>query len=306
MFLLKPKQRSDEILPPPPPFEEEELDKRLEEKPKFFDKILKPKTNVETFPEEGELSELLEDLNNEPKKTPMKKKKHALKKEPTDKNPAIPKNSEPTQPKKAQVNQAKEKKAKNGKKIAEKPEIEPDDFGIGDIKFYMPEKPGKASKKDVLLPDTLEEFDIGDIGTDLGKDYNFEKDFWQETKTKPKELQEAEDEIKSAIEKIKGKGKTSFFHKLFGKKEKTDKEPVGQQLLPGFQEVSEGSEVYVIKDNIAQTREALMRFDLESAKKNYIEIMKLYNKISPEEKAEVYNDIKELYFERKSAEELKV
>ena len=77
MFLLKPKQKSDEILPPPPPFEEEELDKLLEEKPKFFDKILKPKTSVETFPEEGELSELLEDLDKEskPKKTLMKKER---------------------------------------------------------------------------------------------------------------------------------------------------------------------------------------------------------------------------------------
>ena len=47
MFLLKPKQKSDEILPPPPPFEEEELDKLLEEKPKFFDKILKKEVLME-------------------------------------------------------------------------------------------------------------------------------------------------------------------------------------------------------------------------------------------------------------------
>ena len=61
-----------------------------------------------------------------------------------------------------------------------------------------------------------------------------------------------------------------------------------------------------IQNKINEARQALMKFDLKTAKRNYIEAMRLYNNISPEDKAKVYHDIKELYFERKSAEELKV
>ena len=68
----------------------------------------------------------------------------------------------------------------------------------------------------------------------------------------------------------------------------------------------EADKVSMIQNDIKKAREALMGFDLETAKMNYIEIIKLYNNIKPEEQAKVYRDIKELYFERKSAEELKV
>ena len=61
-----------------------------------------------------------------------------------------------------------------------------------------------------------------------------------------------------------------------------------------------------IQNNISKARDALMKFDLETAKKNYIDAMELYNILKPEEQAKVYHDFRELYFERKSAEELKV
>ena len=48
-----------------------------------------------------------------------------------------------------------------------------------------------------------------------------------------------------------------------------------------------------------------MSFDLKIARKKYMEAMEIYNKIKPEEQAKVYSDIKELYFERKSAEQLR-
>jgi len=61
-----------------------------------------------------------------------------------------------------------------------------------------------------------------------------------------------------------------------------------------------------IQSKINDARQALMRFDLETAKRSYIEVLRLYNNMTSEEKVKVYHDIKELYSERKSAEELKV
>ena len=45
-----------------------------------------------------------------------------------------------------------------------------------------------------------------------------------------------------------------------------------------------------------------MEFNFEEAKRIYVEIMGLYNNMEPKEKQEVYEDIKDLYYERKSAE----
>ena len=36
-----------------------------------------------------------------------------------------------------------------------------------------------------------------------------------------------------------------------------------------------------------------------------MQIMEIYNRIKPEEQAQVYDEIKDLYLERKSAEQLK-
>ena len=62
----------------------------------------------------------------------------------------------------------------------------------------------------------------------------------------------------------------------------------------------------MIQTKINEAKQALMKFDLEAAKRNYIEIMKIYNDIKPEEQSKVYQDLRDLYFERKNAEELKV
>ena len=67
----------------------------------------------------------------------------------------------------------------------------------------------------------------------------------------------------------------------------------------------EGANMPKIQDMIDGTRQALMNLDLEGARKNYIEVIKIYKTLSPEEQARFYYDIRELYFERKSAEGLK-
>jgi hypothetical protein len=45
-----------------------------------------------------------------------------------------------------------------------------------------------------------------------------------------------------------------------------------------------------------------MELDLEKAKQIYIEVMASYNKLNDKDKVKVYEDIKELYEDRKHAE----
>jgi len=55
---------------------------------------------------------------------------------------------------------------------------------------------------------------------------------------------------------------------------------------------------------IFEARSALMKFDLRMAKDIYIDIINVYDRMSATEKIEVYEKIRELYDERKSAERL--
>lgn len=307
MFLFKPKQKSDEILPPPPPFSDIELEEELKEKPKFFDKILKPEEEKsETFPEQEEFGNLIKDIGKgiKPKKAISKKEKISLKKL-TSKKQKIPKKvlkqlkKIPVKPIKARKSPQKkittEKITKNLKSIDLN-----EDFGLGNLKFDISKDLEKPAKKDIELPDTLEGFDIDGATTRFDSDYADLKAELEEIKAKPKEIWEAEEEIKSAIEKIKEREKPSFLGRLFAKR--IEERPEEERLMP----IANVGDISIIQNKLNNARQALMKFDLETAKKNYIEVMRLYNKIRPEEKAKVYQDIKDLYFERKSAEELKV
>ena len=271
MFLFKPK-KYDEILPPPPP-----MDMEPGEKPKLFDEVIKPK-KAENFPEQEEFSKLVKEIeeSSAPKRQ-IKKGKVSVK--------AIKSVQQ-----KIPVKQIKGKKLPFKKpKIAKKAEaIGLDkDFDLKGIDFEPP-KELELSEKDIGLPETLEDFDIE----------NFGKELWQEAE-KPREISEAEEEIKSAIEKIKAHEKPSFFRKLFAKRKKEGEMPERQMELPS-------DKISAIHGKVNEARQALMEFDLEKARKSYIEAMNLYNRINPEEQAKVYHDIKEIYLERKSAEGLKV
>ena|SRR3989338_3120442 len=144
----------------------------------------------------------------------------------------------------------------------------------------------------IELPETLEELDIQDL--DKESEMGFE--------AKPQEIVEAEEEIKSAIDNIKYQERPSLFKRLFTKKKAEEK--IGENYI--IPELPEINKVSAIQNNIKKAREALMEFDLKTAKQTYLEIMEIYNNIGPEEQVKVYHDIKELYSERKSAEGLKV
>ena len=60
--------------------------------------------------------------------------------------------------------------------------------------------------------------------------------------------------------------------------------------------------VQEIEERIHKARMCLMDFKFDDAKRMYMEIMKLYNSLSQKDKYKVYQDIRDLYYERKSAE----
>lgn len=271
MLFFKPKPRIDEILPPPPPFPIMEFEEE-KQKPKLFDELILPKKAKAETQEEKEFGDLFQEFEEEKPKAAVKKEKTKLKKLKIFK---------------------KEAKALKGRKKSKSAE----DFEE-DIDFELPSGLEEPFEKETELPETLEDFELDDFG----KQINFEEEIRQEPKTKPKEILEAEEEIKSAIENIKSSEKTSFFKKFFRKKEKAE-ENHEEPMIP---KISGIDDVSKIRESINRARDALMKFDLETAKKSYIEAMRIYNSTNPEEKAKVYNDIRDLYFERKSAEELKV
>src|SRR3989338_2761993 len=168
---------------------------------------------------------------------------------------------------------------------------------IKSVQQKIPVKQIKGKKLPFKKPKIAKKAEA--IGLDKDFDLkNFGKELWQEAE-KPREISEAEEEIKSAIEKIKAHEKPSFFRKLFAKRKKEGEMPERQMELPS-------DKISAIHGKVNEARQALMEFDLEKARKSYIEAMNLYNRINPEEQAKVYHDIKEIYLERKSAEGLKV
>ncbi|MBI2654551.1 hypothetical protein HYX02_07150 [Candidatus Woesearchaeota archaeon] len=282
IFFKKPKQ--EDLLPPPPPFPSLEL----EEKPEFFDETIKPfkEQKEESFPEVQEFGNLIEDLKKETKVKKTKlDKKEKIKKKIEIKKPKIQKSRESE---KIQV-----RKAKGIESGIEFPEL----GGSLDkeLDIELPEEL-KEPEQGMELPDTLgtEEIELPEKLEELG----IEQELMPETK--PKEILEAEEEIKSAIERIKGQEKPSFFKSLFAKK----KEP--EKMLEPMPEISETNGITAVQNSINKAREALIKFDLDTAKRSYADVMKMYNKLKPEKQAKVYHEIKELYLERKSAEELKV
>jgi len=313
MFFLKPKHKSDELLPPPPPFPTMELEEEKQGSEISKKAIKQAKVALAKKTPIKKIAPIKEIKEKKPIKLkeilPLKQAKLFKKIKPKGLMKIVPiksipiKKITPIKQIKLPIKKIKEKiqiplkkikiSKKTIKKAAKPKEIKPrleEDFGLNDIEFELP----KELEKNVELPETLEDFDVEDVGKEFGIE-RLGKELEQESK-KPKEILEAEEEIKSAIEKIKEN--PSLFNRLFAKREKEKPEEIHS--------IPEIDDVYVIQSDIKKAREALMKFDLEAAKMNYIEIMRLYSKIKPEEQAKVYHDIKNLYFERKSAEELKV
>ena len=60
----------------------------------------------------------------------------------------------------------------------------------------------------------------------------------------------------------------------------------------------------IINKKIREAMDALLATDLDGAKAIYFEIIKMYNVLPNEKKSRIYQAIKELYDERKSAERI--
>lgn len=124
---------------------------------------------------------------------------------------------------------------------------------------------------------------------------------------KPHEVSQAEQEIEKAIkEKLseheiepieipkRGPLETPPLPKI--------EEPLEEPPLPKIEEPTD--DITTIKHQIHDAGNALMDFDLDKAKSIYIRIMMEYNNLNPGKQAKVYEQIRELYNERKHAEGL--
>ena len=69
-----------------------------------------------------------------------------------------------------------------------------------------------------------------------------------------------------------------------------------------FKEKPEGDVIDSINQMINEARDALLNLNIRKAKYDYIKIMKIYNSLDDYKKSKVYEAIRELYEERKSAE----
>ena len=132
----------------------------------------------------------------------------------------------------------------------------------------------------------------------------------EENIVKPHEVIKAEEEIERAIQGIKNyKEKKSIFRSIFRPKEKPKRAGIEELPLPPKfmpKTYEKRDEVDDILNKIHKARNALMEFDLDKAKSAYIEIMRSYNGLSVDKKKKVYQDIKDLYDERKNAEALNI
>ena len=117
---------------------------------------------------------------------------------------------------------------------------------------------------------------------------------------KPKDVIKSEEEIQKAIEGMKVKNRPSIIKGWFKKKEKIDEKIETPEVMPRTYDKID--HVYLIEEKMHKARLFLMDFKFEEAKIAYIEIMKIYGELEPKERAKVYKDIRDLYYERKSAE----
>ena len=118
---------------------------------------------------------------------------------------------------------------------------------------------------------------------------------------RPYEVIKSEEEIKKAIEGIKEKKKKpSILKKLFKKRVEVEEKVERPEIMPRIEEKVDV--IYLIEEKMHKARIELMDFKFGDAKGIYVEIMKMYNGLEPKKKAKVYQDIKDLYYERKSAE----
>jgi len=290
-----------DILPPPPPFPEiEEEDKKakeaerkqsgkekkkvelkkkreyqLERKRRLAEKKRMEGTSKKQleFEIKAREAEIVREKREEVEKRQQKKLK--LKKE--KKHGLISHKEEPVQlekPKKTFFGRIFEKKK-------EKTEFEEE---LEEIEKIAP----KPSMKRIKTAETkleIPKFELPEIEKEIAK---------------PEEIVKAEEEIQEAISGMKRAKRPSIIKSLFKKKEKIEEKIETPEVMPRtFDKIDY---VDLIEEKIHKARLFLMDFKFDEAKSVYIEIMNMYNELDPKKKAKVYRDIKDLYYERRSAE----
>lgn len=123
-----------------------------------------------------------------------------------------------------------------------------------------------------------------------------------EESVKPVDLEKAQEEIRKSIESMQREKREPSIGRLFRKKEKekvTEKIETPEVMPRTFDKIDHVQE---IEERVHKARMCLMDFKFGDAKKAYMEIMRLYNSLSQKDRYKVYQDIRDLYYERKSAE----
>ena len=168
---------------------------------------------------------------------------------------------------------------------------------------HMFQKKKKYNKTNPTLTDIYSPaFEICKISHDISQE--------ESKKKKASEIEVAQQEIKEAVEKIKKREKISFFKRIFQRKPEENRTFMPKKssfVKKGdfFGEDSKSVDVSSITQKIKNARASLANFDLKAARQQYMDVIDAYNKLKPHEKKKVYVEIRELYFERKSAEGIK-
>ena len=115
---------------------------------------------------------------------------------------------------------------------------------------------------------------------------------------------ESKDEIWKAIQGIKKtEDENDIIKNIFKMEGKIKEENVEMpEIMPKVE--TKLDNLYKIEKTIHKARLALMDLKVKEAKKIYNEVMNIYNNLDDKKKIKVYDEIKDLYYERKSAERI--
>lgn len=117
---------------------------------------------------------------------------------------------------------------------------------------------------------------------------------------KPLEIKEAEQEIRDAVQQLKKK--PSFWQRLLARLSNKKSAPVQPSHEIEIKPEMDG--VKAIRSLVREGRDALLSLDFDKARDRYVQANRIYLELSAERQSEVYEDLKSLYDERKSAEEV--
>jgi len=280
------KSEELDILPPPPPFpdiEEDEKAKEAERIREQEEKEIKFKRK-EDKQKEGARKKIVFDFfhglglaKTEKEQREIKKKRQKQKKlKELERMKRLEEERRRELGRERERKQLEEEKQSTLGKKKEDLELEKELMEIGEIAL----KPTK--EKIIGAPEF--EFPELEVEKEIGK---------------PEETVKAEEEIQKAIQGMKVKKRPSIISGLFKKKPVEEKIEIPEVMPRTYDKIDH---VELIEERMHKARLFLMDFKFDEAKRVYIEIMKIYNELESKKKTKVYQDIKDLYYERKSAE----